>query len=124
LGLFLAAHDADVAAGLDAVHEGAVREDVELLDLFALDVDVAREAEDVSEPRFADTARDDLRGQRDLLHQPREVTGRAGGPTLPLEDVALEGHAGQGGCGRAHGRLIRHGALLSSGPRGALPPLG
>src|SRR5690606_23536473 len=113
----LAPHDADVAARLDAVDEGAVGEVVELLDRLALHVDLAGEAEDVREPRLAHPARDDLGGQGDLLKEPGEITRRAGRAAEPIEDVSLEGGTGEGGGARPDGDVLFHGTGDNKGHR-------
>ena len=57
--------------------------------------------EDVREARLGDLARDDLRGERELLEEPREVAGRAARLALHGEQVLLEGLTAEGGPGRA-----------------------
>jgi hypothetical protein len=86
-----ASHHADMPACLDRAHDRAVGEVVELLDLLALDVGGAGAPEDAREPRFADAAAYDFRGQADLLEKPREITRGVGHPTLAVEQVSLQG---------------------------------
>ncbi len=80
-----------MAALLDAADQHVVGEDVELLDLLALHVRVAGEAEDAREPGAADLAGDDLRGQRELMEEAGEVPRRAGGAPLHREQMLLQG---------------------------------
>ena len=71
--------------------EQPVGEQVELLHLFAVHVLLARFAEDVDEPRLVDLPGDHLRGQRDVVQEPREPAGGVGMLPLLVDEEAGDG---------------------------------
>ena len=91
------AHHADPAGVVEAVLDGLVGDDVELLLLLALDVPVAGRAQDVDQAGAPDRRRDDLGGERDVVEQVGELARRLGIAVLLVEDEALDG-----GDGRLH----------------------
>jgi hypothetical protein len=74
---------------LDAVTYRLVREYVQLLLLLALDVDLAELAEDVGQARPAHLARNDFRGETEIVEQIGQLTRGLRVQALLLHDVAL-----------------------------------
>ena len=89
---FLRRHDAEVAQLAERGHEDLVGEVVQLADLFALHVRLACQAQDIDQSRLPHLARDDLRGQSDLVQDARKDSGRPGVLALHVVDVLGESH--------------------------------
>ena len=90
--VFFRRHDGHVAAVAQKLQQRLIRDDVELLDLLALDVRFARDADDAGQSRAANLSRDDLGGQRDSGQQPGELAaGARMVSALHLQDVLLDG---------------------------------
>ena len=95
--VFLRTHYADPPGVLQAVLDGLVGEDIELLLLLALHVQDAGGAKDVDQAGAADCGGDDLGRERDVVEQIGQLPRRLGVAVLLIENEALDG-----GDGRLH----------------------
>jgi len=85
--VFLGDEQADVAAVTEAFDERLVRDDVQFLDHFALDVDFAGFADNLEEPGAGDLRGDDFGGERDAREQPAKFGGGVGIAALALKEM-------------------------------------
>ena len=76
--MLLGPDQAHLAAAAERADELLVGQEVELLLDLALDVDVARVAEEVDEPGLADVAVDDLGGDGEVAEEPGELAFEPG----------------------------------------------
>ncbi len=90
----LARQTGAMASTTEHGNQGFVRDDVEFLDAFPLNVRLARPAEDVGEPGPPNPSGDQFGGQADLIQERREETRRAGHLEHALQNERLEGCSG------------------------------
>ncbi len=106
--------DADVATIAEAANQGFVGEFVELLHLFALDVDATGGAHDFEQAGALDIGGDDFRGEGDAGEEPTEFLGGVRIGPLMLEEMALDrGHQGFERHGESHSYGVSAGSERS-----------
>ena len=111
--VLLGREDRELAGRAEHAIDHFVRELIELLDLFAMNVLAARVAKDVDEARANDLAVDHLRRERDVVEDARELAAGLGMLALLLEDELGE----RDRAGRHRRQSWR--PVTSSGPRPA-----
>ena len=89
--VFLRAHGAHSAGMLEAILDGFIGKDVELLLLFPLHVEDAGGAKDVDQAGPSDGGRDDLGGERDVVEKIGQLPRRFGVAVLLVQDEAFNG---------------------------------
>ena len=85
------AHHADPARVIEAILDGLVGEDVELLLLFALNVSMSRGSQDVDQAGSPDRGGDDLGGEGDVVEQVGELARGLRVAVLLVHDESLDG---------------------------------
>ena len=110
------------AALLEHGAQDVVGEHVELLDLLALHVGLARVAEHAGEAGGAHARVDDAHGEGDRVEERRELARwRPGAPRVPAVMRRLEGGADDGGAAGEGGEGLGHGVSASALPQDGRP---
>ena len=101
-----------VTASLENIQKNIIGELIQFLDLFPLDIRLARVPEEPGEPCGADAAIDDADRQGNMIEQRGELAGGAGGGVHPGEDVLAQGGANEVGHRLGEGARGLHRAAL------------
>ena len=94
LRLFLGAHGAQGAAAFHAVEQDAIGDAVHLLHVLALDVHLARAAEDIQQTGLVDPAGDGLPRQDQVIQKTGELAGSLGRALLMQQKMFGNGNVG------------------------------